>query len=197
MLLRWICGLLSPLLPLCKQPSVIWTVTFEESLTFHIRGKFLMQLNTEQKVKATVRPLTAGGNPARIDGPVHFESQYEDIVLVEAIDDTTCYLIARGPGTARITATFDADLDADEVRSLQFDAEITVVEAEAEGASLDFAQPEFLVLTPVGEDEVVELPVEDEDEVETSTEADDPAPVDATASDTAEGDADTSETPAP
>ena len=156
MLLSWIRGLLSPLLPLCKQPSVIWTVAYEKSLSFHIRGNFQMQLNTEQKVKTTVRPLTAGGNPARIDGPVHFESQYEDIVLIEAIDDTTCYVRAVRPGTARVTASFDADLDAGETRMLQFDAEVTVVEAEADGASLDFAQPEFLILTPLGDPEVVE-----------------------------------------
>lgn len=154
MLLRWICRLLSRLFPPPRR--IIWSVAFEEILTIQTEGDLKMKLTTEQQVKLTVRPVTASGRPARIDGVVRFVSEDETIVRIEPLSDTSCYAVAVGAGTARVFANFDADLDADEVRVLEFDAEIEVVEAEAVGAELEFSAPEFLVLTPIGEPEVVE-----------------------------------------
>lgn len=119
-----------------------------------------MDLNTEQSCIATVRPLTAGGNPARIDGSVVFASDNEN-VRFEQIDFLNTRIFGVTPGESRITATFDADLDLDEVRTLTFDGTINVTEAEAAGADFSFGEA-TLVLTPVGEPQVDEpAPAED------------------------------------
>lgn len=158
MLLRWICRLLSRLFPPPRR--IIWSVAFEEILTIQTEGDLKMKLTTEQQVKLTVRPVTASGRPARIDGVVRFVSEDETIVRIEPLSDTSCYAVAVGAGTARVFANFDADLDADEVRVLEFDAEIEVIEAEAVGAEIEFGIPEFLVLTPVGQPEITEPALE-------------------------------------
>lgn len=156
MLLRWLSQLLSSFLFLLFHPSRFdkvlarWTIECSDTLSIHILGKFTMNLTSEQKIKITVRPVTAGGNPARIDGPVTFASENEGVVRIEAIDDMNAYAIAVATGTTRITATFDADLDEGETRFLTFDAEITVENAEAVGAEVAFGTPEYLVLTPIG-----------------------------------------------
>ena len=176
MLLRWIRRFLYRLFLAPRR--IRWSVVFEEILTLHTEGDLKMKLSTEQQVKLTVRPLTASGRPARIDGPVRFVTEDDTIVAIETIDANTAYAKAVGPGTARVFATFDADLDADEIRLLEFDAEIEVVEAEATGAELSFGTPEFLVLTPPGEPEVVE-PVQLEGlDMPPVTPADPEAPVD-------------------
>lgn len=151
-----------------------------------------MELNTEQSCIATVRPLTAGGNPARIDGSVVFASDNEN-VRFEQIDFLNTRIFGVTPGESRITATFDADLDLDEVRTLTFDGIINVTEAEAAGADFSFGEA-TLVLTPVGEPQVDEpAPAEepaDEGLEEVADDASDDAAVD-TSIDTSGGQAST------
>jgi hypothetical protein len=133
-----------------------------------------MNLNTEQRARVTIKPLTAGGHPARIDGAVSFSSSDESIIRVEAIDDMNAYIYGVAVGTARVVATFDADLDATEVRTLEYDGDVTVVEAEAESAEATYGEPE-LVLTPVGEPPVENPPADGGDDVPPTT---DEPPVD-------------------
>lgn len=120
-----------------------------------------MQINTEQKVLVTIRPLTAAGNPARIDGPVSFAASNPEVVRFEQVDDTSAYVYGAAIGETEITATFDADLDAGEERNLTYTGTIQVVEAEAESATASFGVP-VLVLTPPGESEQPEEPGDDE-----------------------------------
>lgn len=134
------------------QPKQQWIITTTDCVI--TTEELQMELNTEQSCIATVRPLTAGGNPARIDGSVVFASDNEN-VRFEQIDFLNTRIFGVTPGESRITATFDADLDLDEIRTLTFDGTINVTEAEAAGADFSFGEA-TLVLTPVGEPQVEE-----------------------------------------
>lgn len=101
------------------------------------------RLTTEQRVRVTVLPLTAAGNPAQIDGNVLFSSGDEVIASVESIDATSAYVTARGLGATQILASFDADL-GEGVRTLVFTGAVEVVGAEAESAEIVFGNPELI-----------------------------------------------------
>lgn len=101
----------------------------------------VMRITNEQKSRVTVAPKTAGGNDAPIDGAVAFTSSDESVAVIEAIDDTSCYVRAVGPGAAQVTAVFDADL-GEGVRQLTASGVLEVVAAEAETAEIVFGEAE-------------------------------------------------------
>ena len=176
------------------QPKQQWIITTTDCVI--TTEELHMDLNTEQSCIATVRPLTAGGNPARIDGSVVFASDNEN-VRFEQIDFLNTRIFGVTPGETEITATFDADLDLDEVRTLTFDGTITVKEAEADSADFSFGEA-TLVLTPVGEPQVEEpAPAEDPGEEVADDDSDDTAvdtSIDTETTDTSSGDATSTET---
>ena len=106
---------------------------------FNMSGR----INTEQRVRVSVIPLTAAGNPAQIDGDVAFESSDPTVASVEPIDANSAWVTAAGLGAAQISAEFDADL-GDGVRTLTFTGAIEVVGAEAETAEIVFGTPELI-----------------------------------------------------
>jgi len=100
-----------------------------------------MRINTEQKVKVSVAPKTAGGHDAPIDGAVQFTSDNESVARIEVIDDTSAYVVAAGTGAALISASFDADLGEGN-RSITATGALEVVAAEAETAEIVFGEAE-------------------------------------------------------
>jgi hypothetical protein len=99
------------------------------------------RINTEQKVKVTVAPKTAGGHDAPIDGGVTFTSDNPDIASIEVIDNLSAFVHGVAIGAALITAEFDADM-GDGVRDITATGAIEVVAAEAATAEIVFADPE-------------------------------------------------------
>ena len=95
-----------------------------------------MRLTNEQQVQATVKPQTAAGNPAPIDGAVSYNSSNTDAASI----DESGLIIATGVGIAQITASFDADL-GEGVRTIELSGVIEVVAAEATTGVLEFGEP--------------------------------------------------------
>jgi len=102
----------------------------------------MARITNEQKVKISVAPKTAAGNPAPIDGDVEFASDNPDVAVVERIDATSAYVLAVGAGAALISASFDADM-GEGVRAVTATGALEVVAAEAETAEITFGEPEL------------------------------------------------------
>lgn len=112
-----------------------------------------MLLNTEQKVRATLAPLTAGGNAATVENP-RWEADDVDgeptlTVTPDPGNALVCDFAAlplpAGTGetglTTQVRCIFDADL-GDGVREFTAVGEITVVPAEAVLGTISFGTPE-------------------------------------------------------
>lgn len=95
-----------------------------------------MRLTNEQQVQVTVKPKTAAGNPADIDGVVSYTSSNLDAATISE----TGMIVAGEPGITKITATFDADL-GEGVRTIELSGVVEVVAAEATTGVLEFAEP--------------------------------------------------------
>lgn len=142
-----------PLLP----ARVRWTLSVPGGTTVSFRfereERFRMQLNTEQKVRATLAPLTAGGRPATVENPRFEADDVNGAPIVAVTPDPGNPLIAEfkalplpeGTGetglTTQVRCRFDADL-GEGVRELVAVGEITVVPAEAVIGTISFGAPE-------------------------------------------------------
>lgn len=102
----------------------------------------MARLTTEQMFdNVSVAPKTAAGNDAPIDGDVTMTSSDPAVVAVEVLGPNLFRILSVAKGAAQIEATFDADMDGDEIRTLTASAAIEVVDAEAETAELVFGAP--------------------------------------------------------
>jgi hypothetical protein len=101
-------------------------------------------LTDEQKGTYTLAPLTAAGNPAKIDGvPVWNNSDPSIIDLAVAADGMSAVATTVGPlGTCQISVIADADLGTG-VRPITTIGELTVVAAEATTLGLKMGTPEL------------------------------------------------------
>jgi hypothetical protein len=122
---------------LCPCPRSQWVFSIGQ-FQIQFSGEFFMRLTTEQKTKATVKPLTPAGNPAVIDGEITYQSSNPDVASIS--DDGV--IVALSVGATRITASFDADL-GDGIRLIELSGSIEVVLAEASTGVLAFAEPEL------------------------------------------------------
>lgn len=109
-------------------------------------GGFRMSLvlTDEQKVSLGIRPTTAAGNPARIDGTPSWQSSDPGIVEVVPVSDgLSAVATAVGPvGVAQVSVSVDADLGAG-VRTLTAILDIEVVAAEASTVAITPGTPEL------------------------------------------------------
>jgi len=89
-------------------------------------------LRNDQQVGLKIAYVDAGGNPAKVDGAVTWESSDDTSATVEdaSADGTTVTLVAQGNGNAQIKATADADLGSG-VRELITLMDVSVVSGEA------------------------------------------------------------------
>lgn len=71
----------------------------------------LFTITNEQKIKLTLNPTTAAGNPATVDGAPVWAVIEGDATLEPAEDGLSCYLISGEANVnSKITVTADADL---------------------------------------------------------------------------------------
>jgi hypothetical protein len=102
---------------------------------------FMARITTEEQVDVTVRPLTAAGNPAAIDGDVVWTSSDPAVATVTSTGPLTATVAAVGVGASQIVAKFDADLDVGELREIELSGAIEVVGAEAQTGEIVFGDP--------------------------------------------------------
>jgi hypothetical protein len=108
------------------------TVTCDR-FTIKAKGDIMYTLSVDNLVKMQVSYVDAGGNPAKVDGPVQWVSSDTNLVTVtvDSQDSTIVMVTPVGKlGQVQVTATADADLGTG-VRSLITTADIDVVAGEA------------------------------------------------------------------
>jgi hypothetical protein len=67
-------------------------------------------LTTEEKCRLAITPLTAGGQPAQVDGEAQWS--VEGTCTVEPIDATSAWVMAGTMGDSTVSVGVDADLGA-------------------------------------------------------------------------------------
>lgn len=102
-----------------------------------------LRLLDSQKVRLSIAPLDAAGQPATIDGLPVWTSTDESVVSLEvAVDGMSVEAIATGPvGNAQVSVSVDADLGSG-VRTLTATLDIEVVGGEAVTLSIAAGTPE-------------------------------------------------------
>jgi hypothetical protein len=129
----------------------VLTVTYQQ-FTITAKGDVMYTLPVDHLVKMQVSYVDAAGNPATVDGEVHWESSDESIatVAVDAQDSSIVTVTPAGDlGQVQVRAIADADLGTG-VRNLTTIADITVVAGEAVAGTIQ----------PIGEAEPVAPHVE-------------------------------------
>ena len=69
-----------------------------------------LAITNEEKINVTLNPVTAGGNPATVDGAPVWTVTEGDATLEVAADGLSAYLISGAAGASTVTVTADADL---------------------------------------------------------------------------------------
>lgn len=91
-----------------------------------------MILTDTQQVSCTLDPRNSKGNPASLDGVPEWASSNPAVATVTpSTDGLTAVVKASGLGTAQISVTADADLDAGETRAITGTLNIEVKPSEA------------------------------------------------------------------
>ena len=106
----------------------------------------MVEMSEEQVVSAEVKPVTAKGNPATVDGEVAWSVSDATVVTLEVDPSDSkkakfTALAGEGVRPCDVTAEFDADL-GDGVRTITAIGQIVVKDAEAQTAEVVFGQPE-------------------------------------------------------
>lgn len=100
-----------------------------------------VNLTTEQKVLLALKPVTAGGKPATLDGKPTW-SVDGDASILPADDGLSCEVIAGDDiGTATVTVSADADL-GEGVVNIADSVDVTIVHAQASNLGLSVGTPE-------------------------------------------------------
>lgn len=128
---------------LCSpQPIVQWT--FGPVLNLVIaRSPVIYQLTDGQKSSVSVEFLSAGGNPAKVDGKPTWTVSNPDILDLSVSDDgMTATFKAKGPlGSCFLNLTADADL-GEGVKNITGQSEVVVVAGEAAVVNFKFGNAE-------------------------------------------------------
>lgn len=101
-------------------------------------------LTTTQQVTGTLAPVDKKGNPAPVDeGSVEITSSDDSVFTVERDenDEKKFKLVAKGPGTAQLDYSADADMGDGVVEISGFTA-VEVLPAQAVGFGIQFGEPE-------------------------------------------------------
>jgi hypothetical protein len=98
-------------------------------------------LTNEQQVMVTAHPITAGGHPVQVDGPVQFSIQEGDCTLVPV--DNVSAMIVSGNTLADSVVLVQADADlGDGVQTIMDTILIHVQHANASSLGLVIGEPE-------------------------------------------------------
>ena len=101
-------------------------------------------LTDEQKVQLSIQPVTAAGNPARVDGvPAWSVSDTNVLALDVAPDGLSAWATATGPlGPSQVSVSADADL-GEGIRTIAATLDVSVVPAEAVSLAISAGAPEL------------------------------------------------------
>ena len=129
----------------CGEPDAvgfIFTVRYLDTNKI-LKGIHNMILTDLQKVKMSIAPVDAVGNPAKIDGVPQWASSDETLVsITPAADGLSCYATAVGPlGTVQVSVQADADLGPG-VKTITGTLDIEVTASDATSLSVSTAVPE-------------------------------------------------------
>lgn len=123
--------------------------TFQWSFTKDSFVEGLMaRISTEEQVKVTVKPKTARGHDAAIDGQVELTASDPSVVTVERVDDKS--FMVKGvfdsvtstiPAMVQLVAAFDADL-GEGVEAVEFSGVLEVAAPKATTGTIEFGTPE-------------------------------------------------------
>lgn len=101
-----------------------------------------IQLTNEQKVQATLTPVTATGKPAKIDGKPVWSVPTGTATVAPADDGMSAYIVSGDePGPSVIVVSADADL-GEGVETIEAHIDLTVVGAKAASLGLTLGTPE-------------------------------------------------------
>ena len=106
----------------------------------------MIPITGQQKVRLTINPRTAVGDPATIDGVPTYTSSDTSVVTIspDPNDDKACYAVAvGGEGTATVTVECDADLGSG-IRTITGteDIEVSNDSTEASSVSIEHDTPQ-------------------------------------------------------
>jgi hypothetical protein len=104
----------------------------------------MLTLTDEQKCHLSIQPVTAAGNPARVDGAPSWEASDQSILALAVADDgMSADIVTVGPlGSCQVKVTADADLGSG-VRSITGVLDVEVIAAEAASMSVVAGTPEL------------------------------------------------------
>jgi hypothetical protein len=99
-------------------------------------------LTDSQKVKLSIAPVSAAGNPAQVESVAWAVSDSDILTLEVAEDGLSCVVLTTGSiGGAQVSVSADADL-GDGVEELVGTLEISVVGGAAVALGITAGQPE-------------------------------------------------------
>jgi hypothetical protein len=99
-------------------------------------------LTDEQKAQLSIQPVTAAGNPARVDGVPVWTVSDDTVATVEVSEDgLSAWVVSTGKlGTTQVAVTIDADL-GEGVRAVAATLDLQVIAAEAVSVTISAGTP--------------------------------------------------------
>lgn len=97
-------------------------------------------MTSEQKVRVTLAPTTATGNPSSLDGAATFTVESGD-ATVENIDELSAWIISGTAGVSVVSVSADADL-GEGVQTITDSITVTVSDPFAANLGLLISEPE-------------------------------------------------------
>lgn len=90
------------------RPGFRWTINHNGVITKNVT---MLALQNDQQVTATISPVDAKGNPAKVDGAPTWTSSSEDVAtVVPAADGLSAVVAGVDIGTCQVNVKADADL---------------------------------------------------------------------------------------
>jgi hypothetical protein len=130
-----------------ERPGFRWTITHQGVTTTNVT---MLALQNDQQVTATISPVDAKGNPAKVDGAPTWTSSSEDVATaVAAADGMSAIVAGVDIGTCQINVSADADLgEGTTPLTGTLDVEVVAGSAVALSITTGPAGPQTPVPTP-------------------------------------------------
>jgi hypothetical protein len=121
------------------RPGFRWTINHNGVIT---RNVTMLALQNDQQVTASIQPVDAKGNPAKVDGAPEWSSSSEGVAVVKAAPDGLSATVAGiDIGTCQINVKADADL-GEGVTALTGTLDVEVLAGSAVALSITTGTPE-------------------------------------------------------
>jgi hypothetical protein len=122
-----------------ERPGFRWTINYNGVITKYVT---MLALQNDQQVTASIQPVDAKGNPAKVDGIPEWTSSSADVAVVQAAPDGLSATVAGVDiGTCQVNVSADADL-GEGVKPLTGTLDVEVVAGSAVALSITTGTPE-------------------------------------------------------